>query len=309
MQQKWETHQRLAESLRKIEGLTDDDIKTLFDVADATGMPITDELLPFFATMLSLRREGKNTTLAMRELLDSFQQNSTMMLELEREAKSNFISELDARGAQELDLAKIKLEAISKEVVGETVKTFSADIQEKMTTALDEARHQERDRIGIERKALESENWRKDTRLLASVSAGVVALLLLSSAVFFSIGYVNGKSNAQVTGSEIAQWAKLPNSRQLVDILKHADPLAITQKCDRAGGSMVDELETCQITIVKGRDSLRLASGTPVFDQVEVWLKTAGWGWLVGISVISTLFMRRLLRSIFRHRWVSWVLE
>lgn len=309
MQQKWETNARLAETLRKIEGLTDDDIKTLFDVADATGMPITDELLPFFATMLSLRREGKNTTVAMKELLDSFQQNSTMMLELEREAKSNFISELDSRGAQELDLAKIKLEAISKEVVGDTVKTFSADIQQKMTSALQEARHQERDRIGIEQKAVESENWRKDTRLLASVTAGVIGLLLLSSGVFFSIGYVNGKSNAQITGSEIAQWAKLPNSRQLVDVLKSADPLAITQKCDRVGGSIVDKLETCQITIVKGRDSLRLASGTPVLDQIEVWLMTAGWGWLVGLSAISTLFIRRLLRSVFRHRWVSWVLE
>ncbi|KAB2680045.1 MULTISPECIES: hypothetical protein [Brucella/Ochrobactrum group] len=309
MQQKWETNARLAESLRKIEGLTDDDIKTLFDVADATGMPITDELLPFFATMLSLRREGKNTTAAMKELLDNFQQNSSMMLELEREAKTNFIEELDARGNQELDLAKIKLEAISKEIVGDTVKTFSADIQQKMAAALDEARHQERDRIGIEKKAVESENRRKNTRMLASVSAGVVALLLLSSAVFFSIGYVNGKSNAQLMGSEIAQWAKLPNSRQLVDILNNADPLAITQKCDRAGGGMVDELETCQITIVKGRDSLRLASGTPVFDQIEVWLKTTGYGWLIGISAISTLFMRRLLRSVFRHRWVSWVLE
>ncbi|MEN3145322.1 hypothetical protein ABDF71_25350 [Ochrobactrum sp. WV_118_8] len=309
MQQKWETNARLAETLRKIEGLTDDDIKTLFDVADATGMPITDELLPFFATMLSLRREGKNTTVAMKELLDSFQQNSTMMLELEREAKSNFISELDSRGAQELDLAKIKLEAISKEVVGDTVKTFSADIQQKMTSALQEARHQERDRIGIEQKAVESENWRKDTRLLASVTAGVIGLLLLSSGVFFSIGYVNGKSNAQITGSEIAQWAKLPNSSQLVNVLKNADPLAITQKCDRAGGSIVDDLETCQITIVKGRDSLRLASGMRVFDQIEVWLKTAGWGWLVGLSAISTLFMRRLLRSVFRHRWASWVLE
>lgn len=307
--QKWETDERIKESLRKIEGLTDDDIKTLFDVADATGMPITDELLPFFATMLSLRREGKNTTAAMKELLDRFQQHSSMLLELERESKTNFIEELDARGAQELDLAKIKLEAISKEVVGDTVKTFSADIQQKMAAALDEARHQERDRIGIEKKAVESENWRKDTRLLASVSAGVVALLLLSSAVFFSIGYVNGKSNAQVMGSEIASWAKLPNSRQLVDVLKSADPLAITQKCDRAGGSIVDKLETCQITIVKGRDSLRLASGTPVLDQIEVWLKTAGWGWLVGLSAISTLFIRRLLRSVFRHRWVSWVFE
>jgi len=307
--QKWETDERIKESLRKIEGLTDDDIKTLFDVADATGMPITDELLPFFATMLSLRREGKNTTAAMKELLDSFQQHSSMMLELERESKTNFIGELDTRGAQELDLAKIKLEAISKEIVGNTVKTFSADIQEKMTTALDEARHQERDRIGIEKKAVESENWRKDTRLLASVTAGVAGMLLLSSAVFFTVGYVNGKSNAQLTASVLANWAKLPNSQQLVDVLKNADPLAITQKCDRAGGSMVDELETCQITIVKGRDSLRLASGTPVLDQVEVWLKTAGWGWLVGLSAISTLLMRRLLRSIFRHRWVSWVLE
>lgn len=307
--QKWETDERIKDSLRKIEGLTDDDIKTLFDVADATGMPITDELLPFFATMLSLRREGKNTTAAMKELLDSFQQNSSMMLELERESKTNFIEELDARGAQELDLAKIKLEAISKAIVGDTVKTFSADIQKEMAAALDEARHQERDRIGIEQKAVESENWRKDTRLLASVTAGVAGLLLLSSAVFFTVGYVNGKTNAQVMGSEIASWSKLPNSRQLVDILKHADPLAITQKCDRAGGGMVDELETCQITIVKGRDSLRLASGTPVFDQIEIWLKTAGWGWLVGLSAISTLFMRRLLRSIFRHRWASWVLE
>lgn len=309
MQQKWETDERIKETLRKIEGLTDDDIKTLFDVADATGMPITDELLPFFATMLSLRREGKNTTAAMKELLDSFQQHSSMMLELERESKTNFISELDARGAQELDLAKIKLEAISKEIVGNTVKTFSADIQEKMAAALDDARHQERDRIGIEKKAVESENWRKDTRLLASVTAGVAGLLLLSSGVFFSIGYVNGKSNAQITGSEIAQWAKFPNSRQLVDVLKHADPLAITQKCDRNGGGIVDDLETCQITIVKGRDSLRLASGMRVFDQIEVWLKTAGWGWLVGLSAISTLFMRRLLRSVFRHRWASWVLE
>ncbi|KAB2655175.1 hypothetical protein F9K94_21730 [Brucella tritici] len=306
---KWETDERIKESLRKIEGLTDDDIKTLFDVADATGMPITDELLPFFATMLSLRREGKNTTAAMKELLDSFQQNSTMMLELEREAKSNFIEELDARSNQELDLAKIKLEAISKEVVGETVKTFSADIQQKMATALDEARHQERDRIGIEKKAVDSENWRKDTRLLASVTAGVAGLLLLSSAVFFSVGYVNGKTNAQLTASVLADWAKLPNSQQLVDVLKNADPVTITQKCDRNGGGIVDDLETCQITIVKGRDSLRLASGTPVFDQIEVWLKTADWGWLVGLSAISTLFMRRLLRSVFRHRWVSWVLE
>lgn len=307
--QKWETDDRVKESLRKIEGLTDSDIKTLFDIADATGMPITDELLPFLATMLSLRREGKNTTAVMKELLDSFRQHSSMMLELEREAKSNFIEELDSRGAQELDLAKIKLEAISKEIVGETVKTFSVDIQEKMAATLLETRQQERDRIGIEKKTAESDSRRKDTRLLASLSAGVVGLLLLTSAVFFTIGYVNGKTNAQVTGSEIAEWAKLPNSKQLVDILKNADPLAITQKCNRAGGGMVDALETCQITIVKGRDSLRFALGTPVLDQIEVWLKTASWGWIVGLSAISTLFMRRLLRSVFRNRWVSWVLE
>lgn len=307
--QKWETDERIKESLRKIEGLTDDDIITLFNVADATGMPITDELLPFFATMLSLRREGKNTTAVMKELLDSFRQHSSMMLELEREAKSNFIEELDSRGAQELDLAKIKLEAISKQIVGETVKTFSADIQEKMAATLQETRQQERDRIGIEQTAVENESRRKDTRLLASLSAGVVGLLLLSSAVFFTVGYVNGKTNAQVTGSEIAQWAKLPNSRQLVDVLIHADPLALTSKCDRSGGNIVDKLETCQITVVKNRDSMRLASGTPVLDQIEVWLKTASWGWIVGLSAVSTLFMRRLLRTVFRNRWVSWVLE
>jgi|GEM_PF-5513838 len=307
--QKWETDERIKESLRKIEGLTDDDIITLFNVADATGMPITDELLPFFATMLSLRREGKNPTAVMKELLDSFRQHSSMMLELEREAKSNFIEELDSRGAQELDLAKIKLEAISKQIVGETVKTFSADIQEKMAATLQETRQQERDRIGIEQTAVENESRRKDTRLLASLSAGVVGLLLLSSAVFFTVGYVNGKTNAQVTGSEIAQWAKLPNSRQLVDVLIHADPLALTSKCDRSGGNIVDKLETCQITVVKNRDSMRLASGTPVLDQIEVWLKTASWGWIVGLSAVSTLFMRRLLRTVFRNRWVSWVLE
>lgn len=307
--QKWETDERVKESLRKIEGLTDADIKTLFDVADATGMPITDELLPFFATMLSLRREGKNTTAVMKELLDSFRQHSSMMLELEREAKSNFIEELDSRGAQELDLAKIKLEAMSKEIVGDTVKTFSTDIQKEMASTLQETRRQERDRIGIENEAVESENRRKDTRLLASVTAGVVGLLLLSSAVFFTIGYVNGKTNAQVTGSEIAEWAKLPNSQQLTDLLRNADPLTLTSKCDRSGGNIVDKLETCQITVVKNRDSMRFASGTPVLDQIEVWLKTASWGWIVAVSAISTLFMRRLLRSVFRIRWVSWVLE
>lgn len=307
--QKWENDERIREILRKHEGLNEADIAMLFEVADATGMPITDEMLPFFATMLSLRREGKNTTSVMKELLDSFKQHSAMMLELEREAKSNFIEELDSRGAQELDLAKIKLEAISKEIVGETVKIFSADIQEKMASTLQETRQQERDRIGIENEAVESENRRKDTRLLASVTAGVVGLLLLSSAVFFTIGYVNGKTNAQVIASELAHWAKLPNSRQLTDVLIHADPLALTSKCDRSGGNIVDKLETCQITVVKNRDSIRLASGTPVLDQVEVWLKTASWGWIVGLSTVSTLFMRRLLRSIFRNRWVSWVLE
>lgn len=314
--QKWEQNERLKETLKKIEGLPDEDINSLFELADATGMPITDDLLPFFATMLSLRRDGKNTTAEMKaavsdqkELLENFRQHSSMMLELEREAKSNFIEELDSRGAQELDLAKIKLEAVTKEVVGDTVQSLSAELQEKMATALDESRRLEREQFAKEWQANEADSRRKDTKLWALIAGGVTALMIVGGTMVYAAGYVNGRDNAQVTASELASWAKLPNSRPLLEILKTADPAVITQKCDRGGGSIVDHLEMCQVTIVKDRGVTRLASSTPVLDQIEVWLKMASWGWLVALTAFGTLIGRKLALKFFRNRWVSWALD
>lgn len=316
MEQKWENEARLRETLKKIEGLPDEDINSLFELADATGMPITDDLLPFFATMLSLRREGKNTTAEMKaavsdqkELLENFRQHSSMMLELEREAKSNFIEELDSRGAQELDLAKIKLEAVTKEVVGDTVQSLSAELQEKMATALDESRRLEREQFAKEWQANEADSRRKDTRLWASITGGVAALMIVGGTMVYATGYVNGRDNAQVIASELASWAKLPNSRPLLEILKTADPAVITQKCDRGGGKIIDDLGMCEVTIVKDRGVSRYASNTPVLDQVEVWFKRGHWGWLVALGAFGALIARKLAQRFVRNRWVSWALD
>lgn len=327
MEQKWENEKRLKETLMKIEGLKEEDVDNLFAFANASGMPISDDLLPFYGSMLSLIRSGKNTKEEIESLVSEFQGNQKQFIssmkeafglektataeriQLEDELTRQRVEELNEWGAQQRELAATELATISKEVVGKAIEGASVELQqqvEKIANGVSQAViDSQAEAKANEFRKIDALHKRSQTIILG-FSALLLAIAISVTAV---LTHVYTRESTLVHANELVQYAKSPNAAGYLEWLRMYDEnrAVILRTCGAAGDELVQNSGLCTPTVRISKNVPRYFDGISVADTIEAWWLTRS-SWTSGfIGALTTLLILIGAPHLWNSRWPAWL--
>lgn len=327
MEQKWENEKRLKETLMKIEGLKEEDVDNLFAFANASGMPISDDLLPFYGSMLSLIRSGKNTKEEIESLVSEFQGNQKQFIssmkeafglektataeriQLEDELTRQRIEELNDWGAQQRELAATELATVSKEVVGKAIEGASVELQkqvEKIANGVSQAIiDSQAETKASEFRKIDALHKRSQTIILG-FSALILAIAISVTAV---LTHIYTRESTLVHANELVQYAKSPNAAGYLEWLRMYDEnrAVILRTCGAAGDELVQKSGLCTPTVRISKNVPRYFDGVPVADTIEAWWLTRS-SWTSGfIGAFATLLILIGAPHLWNSRCPVWL--
>lgn len=333
MEQKWETEARLREVFKKYQGITDGDIDYIFNVANASGMPMSDELIPFYAAFLTLNRgslsmleEGKNLVsqneqlkTGIEEKLEHFGAKFKEMYEVERsnltnqvevlnEHRNNILTDVKKTTELQKTAAKAEMELISKTAVADAIKTVSDDLTDHVRQIADGVS----DAVlasNIEIKARDmlklSEKHRRTQALTMVSAAGLIVLTAISVGVYT---HITTRESVKTYGNVLIEYARKPDAEKYIDWLRLYDENAhiIARTCGAHGDKIVDQSGLCTPTIRLSNTVDRFLTGTSWLSQLENWFLTRSSYTIAFISIFGTLASLIFVPMIFQNRYIKW---
>ncbi|WP_273728793.1 hypothetical protein [Brucella gallinifaecis] len=334
---KWEKYEKIRGTLKKVDGLLDEDIDELFEMADATGMPITDEMLPFLANLFALKRSGKTSVSQMENLIAEFKSESSGLLanikgdfehfaakfkemyEVERTNLTNQVEVLnefrastlsDVKKTTELQKTAVKseIELISKTAVADAIRTVSDDLTDHVRQIADGVS----DAVlasNIEIKARDmlklSEKHRRTQALTMVSAAGLIVLTAISVGVYT---HITTRDSVKTYGNVLIEYARKPDAEKYIDWLRLYDENAhiIARTCGAHGDKIVDQSGLCTPTIRISDTVDRFFTGNGLMSQLENWFLTRSSYTIAFITFLTTMASLIFVPLIFQNRYVKW---
>lgn len=332
--QKWEKKDWFVSKFGKIDGLEPDDIDWLYKVADAMGMDTSDELIPFLALTLQIRRDSINRSTdqeainahsrasadEFKSILISTSQNlngdvekfKTLVREvfdLMKKDGQTRIDELNEWGERQREVATMELATVSKEVVGKAIEGASDELQqqvEKIANGVSQAViDSQAEAKASEFRKIDALHKRSQTIILG-FSALILAIAISVTAV---LTHVYTRESTLVVANELVQYAKSPNAAGYLEWLRMYDEnrAVILRTCGAAGDELVQNSGLCTPTIRISKNVPRLFDGVPVAYTIEAWWLTRS-SWSSGfIGAFATLLILIGAPHLWNSRWPVWL--
>lgn len=333
MEQKWETEARLREVFKKHQGITDSDIDYIFNVANASGMPMSDELIPFYAAFLTLNRnglsileEGKNLVSQNEQLkseiadkLVHFTSEFKKLYSLEKSdaiervsvyesIRNDVVADITDASLQAKENLKLELEVISRRSIDTAISAAKDGITENVQDVVSGISSAIID-TQAENKALElhklSEQHRRSQNIFMVSAAGLIGLSIITTAVFT---HITTRENTQVIANELVEYARKPDAQNYLQWLRMYDENAavILRTCGASGDKIFDKSGLCTPTIRVSDNVGRVFTGSSVMSQIENWFLSRSSYMIVFITFLGTIAGLIFVPLIWNNKYVRW---
>lgn len=338
--QKWEKYEKIRDTLKKIQGLEDADVDKFFEFLDETGTPVTDEMLPFFATILSLLKDGKLTVTEMKSLVVDFKAEcADFMSKLkfdfgemderfrqlyatrkanneDRDKRQNEFHEKTVKDLKDAsrdikDNLKLELETISRRSIDTAINAAKDGITENVQDIVSQI-GEAVNKSQIDHRALElhklSENHRRSQNIVMISAAGLIGLSIIVTATFT---HITTRENTQVIANELVEYARKPDAGNYLQWLRMYDEnhAVLLRTCGASGDKIIDKSGLCTPTIRVSDNVSRVFTGSSVMSTVENWWLSRSSYTIAFISILGTLAGLIFVPMIFNNKYVLWTKE
>lgn len=335
--QKWEKYEKIRDTLKKIEGLEDADVDKFFEFLDETGTPVTDEMLPFFATILSLLKDGKLTVTEMKSLVVDFKAEcADFMSKLkfdfgemderfrqlyetrkannaERDRRQNEFHDKTVKDLKDAsrdikDNLKLELETISRRSIDTAITAAKDGITENVQDIVSQI-GEAVNKSQIDHRALElhklSENHRRSQNLLMVSAAGLIGLSIIATATFT---HITTRENTNVIANELVEYARKPDAQNYLQWLRMYDEnhAIMLRTCGASGNQIVEKSGLCTPTIRVSNDLSRVFSGSSVMSSIENWWLSRSSYTIAFITFLATMSGLIFVPMIFNSKYARW---
>ena len=322
----WEKKDKIRASLKKVEGLEDSDIDELFALTDETGMSLSDELLPFIATMYRLRRDSLNSAADNKKFRDTLTQKLVAYGLFMKEQQAAEQSLYEKRVADQDERQTVRFEELNhfvksqKEIVEQDFDNLS---KKSVNNAIDKVADRIEDHVRelsdnlssaiidtqAENKALEllklSEQHRRSQNIFMVSAAGLIGLSIITTAVFT---HITTRENTQVIANELVEYARKPDAQNYLQWLRMYDEnhAVFLRTCGASGNQIVEKSGLCTPTIRVSDNVNRVFTGNSVMSQIENWWLSRSSYTIAFITFLGTIAGLIFVPMIWQNKYIRW---